>query len=645
MIYKNAKTCLLTNGYRSCYFPISRSMRQGCPVSPLIFILQAEPLACAIRKNRNIIGFPLPRSKDDNRDPVQVKINAYVDDAQLFNSTENSIKESFELFERYERASGAKIHKTKTTGLYIGPWKTKTPEFTEITWTNNNVKTLGVHHGYQINLHEIWMEKITKIKNCIQVWKSRNLSLKGKVLIIKTFLISQIGYELEMNGIPKHIEKDINKLLWEFLWDGKQPLVNRQTMCFNLDSGGVNMINLRQFIEAKQIKFIHKISNSQTENWNRIGKHWLSLFDEIHNSENFLLHCSTIKGLQLRIPSSFYKEALLSWCLLRAKLQANVPFPILDEQICGNNQILHKSNPLWLEQFTKSGVILIKHIWDQDTSNFVDENVILQRLTDKRNAIKNYRLIKSCIQDGWINNLQTGINLEQLSNTKEHNKMQKCLYLNLGKDIKISVKQIQNILKIDTALKPKYMTKWESIFNVNINWKKLWLSSLETPLTNTEKQLHWKIVHNAVFTEYKLSLMGKSEGKCHFCKNETEYLTHLFYDCRVIKEVFKNLESKINRILQSEGYQQHVFNLQTAVLGVLEKDDCVRIFLNTILHIFKWEIWKIRNLIKYESIRYTSESITKIILNKIRSCCRFWAKTKVENKQKAVLNLLNLCSE
>ena len=168
-----------------------------------------------------------------------------VDDAQLFNSTENSIKESFKLFGRYENASGAKIHKTKTTALYIGPWKNKKPKFEDITWTNKNVKSLGVHHGYHINQQEIWMEKITKIKSCIQVWKSRNLSLKGKVLIIITFLISQIGYELEMNGIPKNIEKEINTILWEFLWDGKQPLVNRQTMCLNLDCGGVNMINLR----------------------------------------------------------------------------------------------------------------------------------------------------------------------------------------------------------------------------------------------------------------------------------------------------------------------------------------------------------------------------------------------------------------
>lgn len=142
-----------------------------------------------------------------NDDEKEVKINAYVDDAQPFNSTENSYKESFKLFGRYENASGAKIHKTKTTAMYIWPWKTKKPEFKDITWTNKNVKTLGVHHGYHINQQDTWMGKITSIKSCIQVWKSRSLSLKGKVLIIKTFLISLIGYELEMNGIPKNVEK------------------------------------------------------------------------------------------------------------------------------------------------------------------------------------------------------------------------------------------------------------------------------------------------------------------------------------------------------------------------------------------------------------------------------------------------------
>ena len=321
MIYKNAKTCLLTNGFRSSYFRISRSMRQGCPVSPLIYILQAEPLACTIRNNHNIVGFPLPNPDTD--ETAVVKLSAYVDDSQFFNSTENSIKESFKIFDKFEKASGAKIHKTKTTAMYIGPWKSKDPEFKEISWTNTYVKTLGINHGYHIPEQEVWMEKINKMKNCIQVWKSRDLTLKGKVLIIKTFLISQINYEIEMKSIPKNIVKEIDKILWNFLWNGKQPLVNKQTICLEVEKGGLNMINLNTFIQAKHIKIIHKIINSETQHWNMIGKHRLKYLDKTYNSENFLYHCSNIKGIQITLLSQFYKDAMQSWVSFRSKLQTN----------------------------------------------------------------------------------------------------------------------------------------------------------------------------------------------------------------------------------------------------------------------------------------------------------------------------------
>ena len=130
--------------------------------------------------------------------------------------------------------------------------------------------------------------------------------------------------------------------------------------------------------------------------------------------------------------------------------------------------------------------------------------------------IKSYRSIKSSIKEEWVTTLQQNTNEEQLI-VEKNNNLQRTFYFKLGKEIKNSLKQIQSILNNDRAFKPNYITKWESSFNVNINWKKQWISSLETPLSNTEKQLHWKIVHNAVFTEYKLSLMGRSDGKCHFC--------------------------------------------------------------------------------------------------------------------------------
>jgi hypothetical protein len=41
------------------------------------------------------------------------------------------------------------------------------------------VLTLGIHHGYNIQNDEIWKSIIDKMKNCVHVWKSRNLTYTG----------------------------------------------------------------------------------------------------------------------------------------------------------------------------------------------------------------------------------------------------------------------------------------------------------------------------------------------------------------------------------------------------------------------------------------------------------------------------------
>ena len=51
-----------------------------------------------------------------------------------------------------------------------------------ITYTN--VKTLGVHHGYNIDNEAIWKSKLVKINSCLQIWKTGNLTFKGKIIIV-----------------------------------------------------------------------------------------------------------------------------------------------------------------------------------------------------------------------------------------------------------------------------------------------------------------------------------------------------------------------------------------------------------------------------------------------------------------------------
>ena len=134
----------------------------------------------------------------------------FADDTQLFNKNDESVKKSFDILTIYEKASGSKVNYEKTKGMYIGSAKNNRPKFTKIVWTKDNVKTLGIHHGYNIQNDEIWKSIIDQMKNCVHVWKSRNLTYTGKTLIVKNLLISLCGYEIEMRGIPAKIRKRNN---------------------------------------------------------------------------------------------------------------------------------------------------------------------------------------------------------------------------------------------------------------------------------------------------------------------------------------------------------------------------------------------------------------------------------------------------
>jgi hypothetical protein len=72
-IYADIQSAILSNGYVSEFFNVQRGVRQGCPLSPLLFVLVAEVFGQAICKCSEIQGLRLPGGKE-------VKISQYADD-------------------------------------------------------------------------------------------------------------------------------------------------------------------------------------------------------------------------------------------------------------------------------------------------------------------------------------------------------------------------------------------------------------------------------------------------------------------------------------------------------------------------------------------------------------------------------------
>ena len=114
-IYSNAASALNINGFLSKPIPFNRGVRQGCPLSALLYVLVIEVLALQLRLNPNIVGFKIGGEK--------IVSSHYMDDATIIIKQNRCFKEVIKELREYEDASGAKVNYEKTKGLWTGSWK------------------------------------------------------------------------------------------------------------------------------------------------------------------------------------------------------------------------------------------------------------------------------------------------------------------------------------------------------------------------------------------------------------------------------------------------------------------------------------------------------------------------------------------
>ena len=105
LFYTEVQSAVIVNGYVSSFFPLSRGVRQGCPLSHLLYVLVSKVLAVNIRANPRVVGVSLPGSSA----PLS-PVSQYADDTSLIVSSDDAILACFETYSLFERGSGAKLN-------------------------------------------------------------------------------------------------------------------------------------------------------------------------------------------------------------------------------------------------------------------------------------------------------------------------------------------------------------------------------------------------------------------------------------------------------------------------------------------------------------------------------------------------------
>ena len=163
---------------------------------------------------------------------------------------------------------------------------------------------------------------------------------------------------------------------------------------------------------------------------------------------------------------------------------------------------------------------------------------------------------------------------------------------------------------------PSCLLKWREIFQ----WEEMTLEDLfkekrHFMYNRKSYDFHWKVLHREIFCETKLKKMKKSNGICKLCNQYEEDIAHLIQLCPVIENVWAMIETYLMNTVALDIR----LNTRRIILGVTT-NECnesvnIKIFINFIILMTKWSIWKHRNDIKYgKQQTKNSDNIYSIIM-------------------------------
>ena len=279
-------------------------MRQGDPLSPYLFVVAVETLALANRQDPEIIGIKIGGD--------ETKLLQYADDTTAVLSDIDSAQALFNLLKVFKNLSGLVINSSKTEGMWIGSSRDKTSKPFGVKWPDEPIKALGVYYSFDIKLaRKKFIERLDSVKKLINIWSSRGLSIYGKVTVIKSLIIPAFVYISLLLPVPKEIVKELNQMIFKFLWKGIDK-VTRLSTINEYENGGLKMIDLESMIKSLRLAWLKRIFQCNNGAWRSFLRFLLEPFGGL-----FLFHCNyDIK--KIHISSKFYSELLQWWSEFRS---------------------------------------------------------------------------------------------------------------------------------------------------------------------------------------------------------------------------------------------------------------------------------------------------------------------------------------
>ena len=589
VLYTHISSSVLVNGWISKSFDIERGIRQGCPLSSLLFILAAEFMANRVRENNSIKPIII------NECDFNLKLLQYADDTLFFVPDVTSLKEILYELNQFGNLAGTKINKDKTVMIWLGDMdRSWNIDIYNLKWSHTPVKYLGhyIHSNIDKAVKMDWDDKLAKLKKILDSWKKRNLTIFGRVTVLKSLALSQITHLIIVDSIPPNFLKTTESIVFKFIWNGKIEKIKRVTLTEDYNKGGIKMLDIQRQLFSFRLKWLSRFFNESNATWRTMFSYWFNLIGGI----NLLLNCSygvnTLSNIVLekKIPS-FYKEILEAWEIIRHRstvkdvcLTSNKSVNMLTQIVWHNRHVLYDNQSLFYKEWYDSGILYLGDLFMD--GGFRSIEYIKSQLRSKRrkcNAVFDYARLRQAIPRVWVNRIKE----ENVQYTKQDNALEVPSLL-VGNKVKhvtnMSSKGFYQLIPSKNVLTNTCCLYWEDKLNADIDWPLVFRRNLAQVKENKLREFNLKLLYNILPVKSNLFKWGISnDDVCPNC-NIKEDINHAFIECKLNEPLFKHLEKILRDVY---GVTLLSFNIQH-LLKIDCENNCI-----LLLTIGFWTIYKL----------------------------------------------------
>jgi hypothetical protein len=269
---------VLVNGSPCGFFKSSRGIRQGDPLSPMLFIIIMEGLSRMIDKAIGagmLSGFAVSRNVND---PLLISHLLFADDTLIFCEADSGhIAHLRSILVWFEAISGLRVNLGKSELVQVGevPFLEELADILGCQTSTFPMKYLGLPLGAKFKSLDIWNPIVEKMERRLAGWKRIYLSKGGRLTLIKSTLSNLPTYFLSLFPIPASVAKRIEQIQRNFLWgssaeEGKFHLVKWEQVCSPYSNGGLAIRNIRQFNEALLGKWLWRFGVEKEALWRQV---------------------------------------------------------------------------------------------------------------------------------------------------------------------------------------------------------------------------------------------------------------------------------------------------------------------------------------------------------------------------------------